>query len=87
MPSFTETMLQRYVRVTFEVEILKQQAADFKVATQHPFLVQAGKGTLNSQTLTEWCRQDCLYAFVGYIKVRPNLPLAHLENEAYRIKY
>lgn len=54
---------------------LNIQEADFKKATQHPFLVQAGNGTLDSETLTKWCRQDYLYAFVGYIKVR--LPLHH----------
>jgi len=72
MSSFTESMLQRYVslhNVQHNSNSADGQEADFQKATQHSFLVQAGKGTLEKDILTKWCRQDYLYAFVGYIKV------------------
>ena len=39
------------------------------MATQHPFLVAAGDGTIDEEALTKWLRQDYLYAYVGYTKV------------------
>ena len=38
-------------------------------ATQHPFLVEAGKGTLSASTLCEWLVQDKYYqlAYVNFI--------------------
>ena len=41
----------------------------FKAATQSPFLVAAGDGTLSKQKLSEWLSQDRLYAqaYIGFI--------------------
>ncbi|WVF66805.1 hypothetical protein IAT40_001547 [Kwoniella sp. CBS 6097] len=57
----------------FSQYLLDKYADDFKVATNHPFLEQAGKGTIDPQPLREWLKQDYLYAFVGYIKFASSL--------------
>ncbi|WWC59986.1 uncharacterized protein I303_102549 [Kwoniella dejecticola CBS 10117] len=48
--------------------LLDKYAGDFKAATTHPFLQAAGEGTIASEPLREWLKQDYLYAYVGYIK-------------------
>ncbi|OCF34586.1 hypothetical protein I316_03627 [Kwoniella heveanensis BCC8398] len=57
----------------FSEYLLEKYAEDFKVATNHPFLQQAGEGTIDAQPLREWLKQDYLYAFVGYIKFASSL--------------
>ncbi|KJE02401.1 hypothetical protein I311_03798 [Cryptococcus gattii NT-10] len=66
MPSqkFTEYLLNKY-------------ADDFKAATTHPFLEQAGKGVIDPKSLRAWLKQDYLYAYVGYIKFASSV-LSHL---------
>jgi thiaminase len=49
---------------------LTPQSTAFERATQHPFLTAAGDGSLDEDVLVRWLRQDYLYAYVGYIKVR-----------------
>ncbi|WVQ94416.1 hypothetical protein IAU59_001495 [Kwoniella sp. CBS 9459] len=65
----------------FSQYLLDKYADDFKLATNHPFLRQAGEGTIDAQPLREWLKQDYLYAFVGYIKFASSLlsklPLAY----------
>ncbi|WVR04052.1 hypothetical protein IAU60_001051 [Kwoniella sp. DSM 27419] len=63
----------------FSQYLLDKYADDIKVATTHPFLRQAGQGTIDPSALKEWLKQDYLYAYVGYIKfasaVLSKLPL------------
>lgn len=40
-----------------------------KVATEHPFLLEAGKGTLSAERLAAWLTQDRLYGLIGYTKL------------------
>ncbi|WWC87521.1 uncharacterized protein L201_002411 [Kwoniella dendrophila CBS 6074] len=53
--------------------LLDKYAEDFKKATTHPFLKTAGEGTIESEPLREWLKQDYLYAYVGYIKFASSL--------------
>lgn len=48
--------------------LLKQTGTEalFLKATQHPFLVSAGKLELSSASLQAWLTQDRLYALCGY---------------------
>ncbi|WVQ73902.1 hypothetical protein IAR50_003483 [Cryptococcus sp. DSM 104548] len=52
----------------FTQYLLEKYAADFKKATNHPFLEQSGKGTIDTKPLKSWLKQDYLYAYVGYPK-------------------
>lgn len=59
--------------------LLSQHPDLFKTATQHPFLVAAGEGTLSPETLTAWLVQDEHYqhayiTFVGHLMGKLNLP-------------
>lgn len=41
-----------------------------KRATEtHPFLIQAGQGTLTADRLARWLTQDRLYGLLGYTKL------------------
>lgn len=58
----------------------------FTYATQHPFLRQAGLGTLPKYTLSRWLSQDRIYAqayvnFIGSLLARLHLP-HHYVDEA-----
>ncbi|WWC98904.1 hypothetical protein V866_005798 [Kwoniella sp. B9012] len=48
--------------------LLEKYADDFKLATQHEFLKQSGEGSINSEVLKEWLKQDYLFAYEGGIK-------------------
>ncbi len=55
----------------------------FKAATQNPFLVAAGDGTLSKAKLSEWLSQDRLYAqayigFIGSLFAHVQLPIRHI---------
>lgn len=77
MPSFTETMLERYVRTQPLPRPLRPPSADscslpaleqsdeITVATQHPFLAAAGRHELTRDKLSEWLTQDRCYALHG----------------------
>lgn len=43
--------------------------SSLKVATEHPFLLEAGKGTLSPDRLAAWLTQDRLYGLMGYTKL------------------
>ncbi|PWN25958.1 heme oxygenase-like protein [Jaminaea rosea] len=43
--------------------------SSLKVATEHPFLLEAGKGTLSADRLAAWLTQDRLYGLMGYTKL------------------
>ncbi|WWC68993.1 uncharacterized protein I206_102929 [Kwoniella pini CBS 10737] len=60
-------------KVKFTEYLLDKYADDFKIATTHPFLKSAGEGTIASEPLREWLKQDYLYAYVGYIKFASSL--------------
>ncbi|BGP24697.1 transcription regulator PAB1642 [Rhodotorula toruloides] len=73
MPSFTETMLERY-------------SDEITVATQHPFLAAAGRHELARDKLSEWLTQDRCYALHGYPKFIASLisalPLSSFPHQA-----
>jgi thiaminase len=55
----------------------------FRAATQSPFLIAAGDGTLSKTKLSEWLSQDRLYAqayigFIGNLIVHVQLPTNHV---------
>lgn len=55
----------------------------FKAATQNPFLIAAGDGTLSKEKLSEWLSQDRLYAqayigFIGSLFAHVQLPTQHI---------
>lgn len=55
----------------------------FKAATQSPFLIAAGDGTLSKSKLSEWLSQDRLYAqayirFIGSLLSHVQLPTQHI---------
>lgn len=55
----------------------------FTAATQSPFLGAAGDGTLSKAKLSEWLRQDRLYAqayigFIGSLLANVKLPVQHI---------
>jgi thiaminase len=55
----------------------------FRAATQSPFLIAAGDGTLSKKKLSEWLSQDRLYAqayigFIGNLIALVRLPTNHV---------
>ena len=55
----------------------------FRAATQSPFLIAAGDGTLSKAKLSEWLSQDRLYAqayigFIGSLLAHVKLPTHHV---------
>ena len=59
--------------------LLNLSPAGHKTATTHPFLLRAGRGTLDPTTLSSWLRQDRLYAlsyvsFIGSLLSKINIP-------------
>ncbi|KAL6250278.1 hypothetical protein RBB50_002579 [Rhinocladiella similis] len=59
--------------------LLNSAPQSLYLATQHPFLRQAGLGTLSKETLQRWLSQDRLYAqsyigFIGALIARVDLP-------------
>ncbi|WVQ83539.1 hypothetical protein IAT38_005680 [Cryptococcus sp. DSM 104549] len=63
--------------IKFTEYLLNKYAADFEKATTHPFLEQAGTGTIDAKPLRAWLKQDYLYAYVGYPKFAASI-LSHL---------
>ena len=57
--------------------LLQLDPGGLKKATEHPFLSQAGNGTLPTDTLRSWLAQDAHYAR-GYVKFVAGL-LTHLD--------
>ncbi|KAK1920793.1 hypothetical protein DB88DRAFT_501073 [Papiliotrema laurentii] len=53
---------------TYTQYLLDKYRSDFDAATQHPFLLATGDGSIDQAVLTQWLRQDYLYAYVGYLK-------------------
>ena len=49
--------------------LVSTSGPQFKAATQSPFLIAAGHGTLSKEKLSEWLSQDRLYAqaYIGFI--------------------
>ena len=63
--------------------LLSTVPQSFNSATQHPFLRQAGLGTLPKATLSRWLSQDRIYAqayvnFIGALIARIHLPHHHI---------
>jgi len=57
----------------FTARLLAKHTKEWTKATQHPFLVEVGQGIISADALTKWCRQDYLYASVGYVKFTSSL--------------
>ncbi|WWC68995.1 uncharacterized protein I206_102931 [Kwoniella pini CBS 10737] len=48
--------------------LLEKYSEEFNLATQHEFLKQSGEGSIDSEILKEWLKQDYLFAYEGGIK-------------------
>jgi thiaminase len=63
--------------------LVSTSGSPFTAATQSPFLVAAGRGTLSKAKLSEWLSQDRLYAqayigFIGSLLGHVKLPARHI---------
>jgi len=72
--------------------LLESSGAEFKAATQHPFLVSAGKGTLSKHDLSRWLSQDRLYAetyisFISSLIARVTLPCAFIADKSSSLRW
>lgn len=72
--------------------LLDTSPQNFNLATQHPFLKLAGKGTLPKATLSRWLSQDRLYAqsyisFIGALIARVHLPYENTPNKSTSLQW
>jgi len=72
--------------------LLNASLKGFNLATQHPFLERAGKGTLPKATLSRWLSQDRLYAqayvsFIGALIARVDLPYENLFDKSTSLEW
>jgi len=72
--------------------LLESSSAEFKAATQHPFLVSAGKGTLSKHDLSRWLSQDRLYAetyisFISSLIARVTLPYTFVGDKSRSLRW
>ncbi|KAK4936979.1 hypothetical protein LTR10_022289 [Elasticomyces elasticus] len=72
--------------------LLNASPQGFNLATQHPFLQHAGKGTLPKTTLSRWLSQDRLYAqsyiaFIGALIARVDLPYEKVSHKPNSLQW
>jgi len=72
--------------------LLESSPTPFTAATQHPFLVSAGKGTLSKHDLSRWLSQDRLYAetyisFITSLIARVALPYAFVSDKSASLRW
>lgn len=72
--------------------LLESSSDEFTAATQHPFLISAGKGTLAKHDLSRWLSQDRLYAetyisFITSLIARVTLPYNFISDKSSSLRW
>ncbi|KAK5952193.1 hypothetical protein OHC33_006666 [Knufia fluminis] len=72
--------------------LLGSSPDQFRAATQHPFLMSAGKGTLSKHDLSRWLSQDRLYAetyisFITSLIARVTLPFSFISDKTSCLRW